>query len=163
MVFLMPHIVLRLEQNSQVIPTSFVLISMLSYLQSNAPNYPSNLFFIFTNSLNNIYLLNNHIHNPSSQHNHPNKLLIASTVFHIQQSLHQTTTQHVIALTNILGYDEAYKLAKIVPKSPLSNTSRSTSLVIPHRISANIRSSMLGAQLFVVDTNHGVQLKEVGV
>jgi hypothetical protein len=35
---------------------------------------------IFTNNLNNIYLINNHIQHPTSQHHHPHKLLIAAIV-----------------------------------------------------------------------------------
>ena len=36
--------------------------------------------YIYTNSLNNIYLLLNHIKSPSFQYNHPNKLLITRIV-----------------------------------------------------------------------------------
>ena len=35
---------------------------------------------IFIDSLNSIYLIHNHIHHPTSQHHHPDKLLIATIV-----------------------------------------------------------------------------------
>ena len=51
---------------------------------------------IFTNSLDSIYLLHNHIRHPSSQHNHPDKLLIVIVVNHITWSSHKITIQKVI-------------------------------------------------------------------
>ena len=38
---------------------------------------------IFTDSLNSIYLLNNHIQHPTSQHHHPDKLLITAIIHQI--------------------------------------------------------------------------------
>ena len=38
---------------------------------------------IFTYSLNSIYLINNHIQHPTSQHHHPDKLLIAAIIHQI--------------------------------------------------------------------------------
>ena len=38
---------------------------------------------IFTNNLNNFYIINNHIRDPSSQHHRPYKLLIAFIIQHI--------------------------------------------------------------------------------
>ena len=54
---------------------------------------------IFTNSLNSNYLINNHVRLPSSQHNHPDKLLIASIVQNITQFQHKITIQKVRAHT----------------------------------------------------------------
>ena len=38
---------------------------------------------IFTDNLNSIYLINNHIQRPTSQHHHPDKLLIAAIIHQI--------------------------------------------------------------------------------
>ena len=47
---------------------------------------------IFTDSLNNIYLINNHIQHPTSQHHHPDKLLIAAIVHQIYWTPHMIHT-----------------------------------------------------------------------
>jgi hypothetical protein len=68
---------------------------------------------IFTNSLNSIYLIHNHMRHPSSQHNHPDKLLIAAIVNHITWSTHKITIQKVRAHTSIIGNEIVEQLANI--------------------------------------------------
>ena len=48
---------------------------------------------IFTDSLNSIYLINNHVRRPSSQHNYPDKLLTTSICQHITWFRHKITIQ----------------------------------------------------------------------
>ena len=57
------------------------LNAILIAIQST--QYHTRDIHIFTNNLNSIYLINNRIRHPSSQHNHPDKLLIAAIVIHI--------------------------------------------------------------------------------
>jgi hypothetical protein len=59
---------------------------------------------IFTVSLNNMYLLLNHVRNSSSQYNPNNKTL--------KTCHHNITIFKVRAHTNTIGNDEAEKLAK---------------------------------------------------
>ena len=69
---------------------------------------------IFTDSLNSIYLIHNHIRHPSSQHNHPDKLLISAIVNHITWSTHKITIHKVRAHTCIIGNDTADQLVNNV-------------------------------------------------
>jgi len=66
---------------------------------------------IFTCNLNSIYLIHNHIWHPSSQHNDPYKLLIATIVNHITWTTHKITIQKVRAHTGITCNDIANQLA----------------------------------------------------
>ena len=56
--------------------------------------------YVFTNSLNDIYLINNHIQHPTSQHHHPNKLLIAAIVRQIYRSPHMI---HILKVRTHIG------------------------------------------------------------
>jgi hypothetical protein len=67
---------------------------------------------IFTNSLNSLHFLANCLCQPSSQHNHIDKLLIAKINFHIQHTPHQVSIQKERAHNQIIGNEEADKLAK---------------------------------------------------
>jgi ribonuclease HI len=66
---------------------------------------------IFTDSLNSIYLINNHIHRPTSQHHHPDKLLIAAIVRQIYWTPHKIHIHKVRAHTGITGNEIADELA----------------------------------------------------
>ena len=66
---------------------------------------------IFTNSLNNIYLINNHILHPTSQHHHPDKLLIAAIIHQIYWTPHKISIHKVRAHTCIKGNEIADTLA----------------------------------------------------
>lgn len=74
----------------------------------NLPTYT----FIFTDSLNRIYLLLNHIRHPSSQHNHLDELLIIHIRHAIKILTHKITIMTVCAHTYIKGNNKADKLAK---------------------------------------------------
>jgi ribonuclease HI len=71
---------------------------------------------IFTDSLNSIYLINNHIQHPTSQHPtsqhyHPDKLLIAAIVRKIYWTPHKIYIHKVRAHTGITGNEIADDLA----------------------------------------------------
>lgn len=74
--------------------------------------------FMFTNSLNSMYLLLNHIRNSSSHYNHPGKLLIIQIVNTLKIFHHNTTIRKVEAHTHIIGSDNVDKLAKQGANNP---------------------------------------------
>ena len=58
--------------------------------------------YIFTDNLNIIFLINNHIMHPSALYHHPNKLLIA-TILHPNHTKHKISIHKVRAHTDIMG------------------------------------------------------------
>ena len=58
---------------------------------------------IFTNSLNIIFLINNHIQHPTSQHHHPNKLLTTTIIHQIYWTPHTIHRHKVRAHSSIIG------------------------------------------------------------
>ena len=68
---------------------------------------------IFTDSLNSIYLINNHIQHPTSQHHHPDKLLIAAIIHQIYWTPHMIHIHKVRAHTRISGNEIADTLANV--------------------------------------------------
>ena len=83
-----------------------------------------------------LFILNNHIHHPSFQHNHLDKFLIAHILYHILQNTpHHITIQNLKAHNNIIENDEANKVAKggsTWDPTPLSKTpSTSYDIEIP--------------------------------
>jgi hypothetical protein len=49
-------------------------------LQILTQEFPTQPVYIFTDSLNSLYLINTQIKQPTQQNNHPNKTILASTV-----------------------------------------------------------------------------------
>jgi ribonuclease HI len=68
--------------------------------------------YIFTDSLNSIYLINTQLKHPTSQNNHPNKLLLQEIIKHINNKLSTLHIHKVKAHKGIQGNEEANKLAK---------------------------------------------------
>ena len=66
---------------------------------------------LLTDNLNSIYLINNHIRHPSSQYNHPDKLLIVAIVNHITWSMHKITIQKIRAHIGIISNEIVDQLA----------------------------------------------------
>ena len=60
-----------------------------------------------------LWLLETHIQDPSSQNNHPDKLLIAHIIYASRNSTPNISITKVGAQTNMIGHDEADKLAKL--------------------------------------------------
>lgn len=84
---------------------------------------------IFPHIQNNIYLINNHVGRPLSQHNHPCKLLIVSIVHHINWFPHNSTKLKVQAHMGIIGNDLANTLAN-------DGIAKGTIISTPHTISS---------------------------
>jgi hypothetical protein len=81
-------------------------------LQIFIQEFPNEPAHIFTDSLNSLYLINTQIKYPTQQNNHPDKTILTSIVNMLKN---RTTTTHlhkVRAYTNIIGNEEADKLAK---------------------------------------------------
>jgi ribonuclease HI len=76
---------------------------------------------IFTDSLNSLYLINTQIKHPTQQNNHPNKTILALIVNLLKNRTAPTTLNKVRAHTNIIGNEEADKLAKEGSKIDIKN------------------------------------------
>jgi ribonuclease HI len=81
----------------------------LKLLNQLFPHEPTH---IFTDSLNSLYLINTQIKHPTQQNNHLDKLLLADIVKMLQNRTFPLTIHKVRAYTNIIGNEEADKLAK---------------------------------------------------
>ena len=77
------YIVAKLPRNPNIFRAE--LYAFLFAMQHTQP-LQSNVH-IFIDSFSSMYLLTKHIHHLSSQHNHPDKLLIVRILFHIQQAI----------------------------------------------------------------------------
>jgi hypothetical protein len=87
-----------------------VLEDNASGVQADHTNHPNGTH-ISTNNLNSIYLINNHIHRPTSQHHHPDKLLIAAIIHQIYWTPHLIHIHKVRAHIGILGNEKTDMLA----------------------------------------------------
>ena len=76
----------------------------------NHTNHPNIHTYIYS-QLNNIYLINNHVQHPTSQHHHPDKLLIAAIIHPILWTPHLIHIHKVRAHTGIVGNEKADTLA----------------------------------------------------
>jgi ribonuclease HI len=81
----------------------------LQILIQEFPNEPTH---IFTDSLNSLYLINTQLKHPTLQNNHPDKTILTSIVSMLKNRTATTYLYKVRAHTNIIGNDEADKLAK---------------------------------------------------
>jgi ribonuclease HI len=81
----------------------------LQILIQDFPNEPAH---IFTDSLNSLYLINTQIKHPTQQNNHLDKTILASIVNMLKNRIATTHLYKVRAHTNIIGNEEADKLAK---------------------------------------------------
>jgi hypothetical protein len=81
------------------------------YSSPSKPYKPPKLTHIFTDSVNSIYLLMNHIQHPTSQHHHPDKILIAAIIHQIYLTPHFVHIHKVRAHTGIKGNEIADTLA----------------------------------------------------
>jgi ribonuclease HI len=81
----------------------------LQILTQEFPNEPAH---IFTDSLNSLYHINIQIKHPTQQNNHPDKTMLASIVNMLKNHTSITHLHKIRAHTNIIGNEEADKLAK---------------------------------------------------
>lgn len=91
---------------------------------ANTQTTPHNIH-IFTDNLNNICIINNHVWCPFSQHNHPDKLLIALIVHFIMWSQHKTTIHKAQAHMSVQDNKLACALAN-------KGTFKSSITQVPH-------------------------------
>jgi ribonuclease HI len=94
---------------------------------------------IFTDSLNSLYFIKIQIKHPTQQNNHPDKTILASIVNMLKNRTATTTINKVRTHTNIIGNEEADKLAKEgskieladdIPTEPHENAHSYTILVV---------------------------------
>jgi ribonuclease HI len=90
----------------------------LLILNHEFPHEPAH---IFTDSLNSLYLIKTQIKHPTQQNNHPDKTILASIVNMLKNRTATTTINKVRAHTNIIGNEEANKLAKEGSQIELEN------------------------------------------
>jgi ribonuclease HI len=83
--------------------------------------FPHELAHIFTDSLNSLFLIKTQIKHPTQQNNHLDKTILASIVSMLKNRTTTTTINKVRAHTNIIGNEEADKLAKEGSKIDLAN------------------------------------------
>jgi ribonuclease HI len=81
----------------------------LQILTQEFPNEPAH---IFTDSLNSLYLINTQIKHPTQQNNHPDKTILTSIINMLKNRTATTYLYKIRAHTNIIGNEEADKLAK---------------------------------------------------
>jgi ribonuclease HI len=90
----------------------------LLILNQEFPHEPAH---IFTDSLNSLDLIKTQIKHPIQQNNHPDKTILVSIVNMLKNCTTTTTINKVRAHTNIIGNEEAGKLAKEGNKIELAN------------------------------------------
>ena len=81
-------------------------------LQIFTQEFPNEPAYIFIDSLNSLYCINTQIKHPTQQNNYPDKTIL---ILMVNMLINRTTTTHlhkVRAHTNIIGNEEADKLAK---------------------------------------------------
>jgi hypothetical protein len=81
-------------------------------LQIINTQYPNEPAYIFTNSLNVLYLLNTQIKHPTQHNSHPDQVTLASMVQLLQNRSQPITLYKFRAHVNIDGNEQADKLAK---------------------------------------------------
>jgi ribonuclease HI len=81
-------------------------------LQTLTQEFPNELAHIFTDSLNSLYLINTQIKHPTQLKNHPDKTILESIINMLKNRTATTHLHKVRAHTNIIGNEEADKLAK---------------------------------------------------
>jgi ribonuclease HI len=81
-------------------------------LQIPTQEFPTEPAYIFTDSLNSLYFINTQIKHPIQQNNHPDKTILASIVNMLKNRIATIHLHKIRAHTNILGNEEADKLAK---------------------------------------------------
>ena len=88
------------------------MIAIHKTLQIINTQYPNEPTYIFTDSLNVLYLLNTQIKHPTLHNSHPYQVTLASMVQLLQNRSQPITLYKVRAHVNIDGNEQVDKLAK---------------------------------------------------
>ena len=88
------------------------MIAIYKTLRITNTQYPNKHAYIFTNSLNVLYLLNTQIKYPTLHNSQPDQITLATMVQLLQNRIQPITLYKVKAHVNIDGNEQAYKLAK---------------------------------------------------
>ena len=100
----------RLYGHHNILKAEMIAIhKTLRIINDQYPNEPA---YIFTDSLNTLYLLNTQIKYPTLHNSHPYQVTLASMVKLLQKRSQPTTLYKVRAHVNIDGNEQADKLAK---------------------------------------------------
>ena len=104
------NIAKRLHGHQNILRAEMMAIhKTLRILETQFPNEPA---FIFTDSLNVLYLLNTQIKHPTLHNSHPDQNTLNSMVKILQNRTQPITLYKVRAHVNIEGNEKADKLAK---------------------------------------------------
>ena len=88
------------------------MIAIHKILRIINTQYPNEPAYIFTDSLNVLYLLNTQIKHPTLHNSHPNQITLASMVQLLQNRSQPITLYKVRAHVNIDSNEQVDKLAK---------------------------------------------------
>ena len=104
------NIIKRLHGHQNILRAE--MIAILKALRIINKHYPNEPAYIFTDSLNVLYLLNTHIKHPTLHNSHPDQTTLASMVQILQNRTQPITLYKVTAHVNIEGNEKVNKLAK---------------------------------------------------
>jgi ribonuclease HI len=88
------------------------LMAIYTTIKLSITNYIEEPVFIFTDSLNSLYLLNTQIKHPSLHNNHPDKTILTQIIEMLQSRTQPTSLCKVKAHSNIIGNEIVDTLAK---------------------------------------------------
>ena len=100
----------RLLGLQNILRAEFMAIYTTIKLSLNT--YADEPVFIFTDSLNSLYLLNTQIKHPSIHNNHPHKIILTQIIQMLQSQTQPTSIHKVKAHSNITGNEIVDTLAK---------------------------------------------------
>ena len=81
-------------------------------IQLSITTYIKELVYIFTDSLNSLYLINTQLRHPSAHNNHPDKTILEKIMEMLQRRMHLIQLHKVKAHSNIIGNEIVDALAK---------------------------------------------------
>ena len=87
-------------------------MAIYTTIKLSLSNYADESVFIFTDSLNSLYLLNTQITHPSLHNNHPDKTILTHITQMLQSRTQPTSLHKVKAYSNITGNEIVDTLAK---------------------------------------------------
>ena len=78
-------------------------MAIYTTIKLSLSNYANEPVFIFTDSLNSLYLLNTQIKHPSLHNNHPDKTILSHIIQMLQSRIQPTSIHKLKAHSNITG------------------------------------------------------------